>query len=101
MIKLTIPLQFGCTAENRSSDKSMYYKVYYNNEAEYVTVVEMDISDENDYTQENFFKKEDGSTQFQNRCDAIEWMFKYVKEEFIDPSFKNTVAFNQKKFMKE
>jgi hypothetical protein len=77
----------------------VYYKIYYMQNKDYVTVVCMQRFDEDDYNGEHFFKNKKGDIlKFYKENDAIEWLLDNVREDKIDPEYKN--GFNQKRFMK-
>jgi len=78
----------------------VYYKIYYLDRKDYVTIVCLQDFDEYDYIQEHFFKDENGEVlKFYNEQEAIQWLTDNVKEDSIDPEYKQ-YGFNQKKFMK-
>ena len=63
----------------------VYYKIYYLDREDHVTVV---------------FKDENGKIlKFYDEQEAIQWLIDNVKDDKIDPEYKQ-YGFNQKKFMK-
>ena len=81
-------------------DNEVYYKIYYNENKDYVTVVCMQWFDEGDYYEEHFFKDGNGeSLKFYDEYEAIQWLNNNVLDDKINPEYKNK-GFNQKKFMK-
>ena len=82
-------------------EDNVYYKVYYVEHKNYVTVVCLQSFDECDYLEGNFFKDEYGDViVWSNEDQAIEWLLNNVKEQWIDPDYLNSASFNQKRFMK-
>jgi len=78
----------------------VYYKIYYYEPEDNVTVVCMQYFDEHDYIQENFFKDKNGEVlKFEWEHEAIQWLNDNVIEDKIDPEYKK--GFNQSKFMKK
>jgi len=81
-------------------NREVYYKVYYLEKEGYVTVVCMQCFDEGDYTEEYFFKDEEGNVlKFEWENDAIKWIIDNIEDSKIDPAYRHK-GFNQKKFMK-
>ena len=81
-------------------NNEVYYKIYYYEPEDNVTVVCMQYFDEYDYIQENFFKDEDGEVlKFEWEYEAIQWLNDNVIEDKIDLKYKK--GFNQSKFMKK
>ena len=82
----------------------VYYKIYYLDREDHVTVVCMQWFDEGDYHERHFFKDEEGDVlKFDNETDAIQWILDNVADDKIDPEYKEyeqNEGFNQKKFMK-
>ena len=77
----------------------VYYKIYYYEPEDHVTVVCMQWFDESDYHENHFFKDKNGEVlKFDNEEDAIQWINNNVKEDKIDPEYKK--VFNQNRFMK-
>jgi len=78
----------------------VYYKIYYLDREDHVTVVCMQDFDEYDYIQEHFFKDENGEIlKFEWEHEAIQWLIDNVKEDKVDPEYKQ-YGFNQSKYMK-
>jgi len=81
-------------------NNEVYYKIYYLEKESYVTVVCMQYFDEGDYTEEYFFKDEEGDVlKFEWENEAIKWIIDNVAEDKIDPAYRHK-GFDQKKFMK-
>jgi aconitase A len=77
----------------------VYYKVYYWDSENCVTVVCMQWFDEGDYHEEHFFKDNEGNVlRFGHEDEAIQWLNDNITEDKIDPRYKQ--GFNQKWFMK-
>ena len=77
----------------------VYYKIYYYEPKDYVTVVCMQWFDEHDYIKDHFLKDENGRIfQFNNKEKAIEWVIDNINEDKINPEYKK--GFNQKFYMK-
>jgi len=84
-------------------DNEVYYKVYYLDREDHVTVVCMQWFDEGDYIEEHFFKDNEGNVlKFDYEDDAVQWLLTNVVEDKIDPEYKEygLEGFNQKRFMK-
>jgi hypothetical protein len=78
----------------------VYYKIYYYEPKNYITVVCIQWFDEGDYIENNFLKDENGKIlKFYNENEAIDWMLKYIKEDKIDPGYRSFI-FKQDNFMK-
>ena len=81
-------------------NSDVYYKIYYLERKDYVTVVTMQWFDEGDYTEDHFFKDDQGKIlKFDYEHEAIQWLKDNIAEDKLDPEYKH-VGFNQKKFMK-
>ena len=84
-------------------DNEVYYKIYYVEREDYVTVVCIQWFDECDYHERHFFKDEQGNVlKFNYEDEAIQWILDNVVDDKIDPQYIDygQEDFNQKKFMK-
>ena len=82
-------------------DNEVYYKIYYYEPEDHVTVVCMQWFDEGYYHEYHFFRDEDGNIlKFYEEINAINWVFENIKDNKIDPELNLKVGFNQKRYMK-
>lgn len=69
-------------------DFPVYYKIYYSERDNVMTVVCMQSFDEDDYYQYRFFKDENGDPyRFDDEEDAIKFLNEKFKTEYIDPEY--------------
>lgn len=67
----------------------IYYRIYYYNREDHITVVTLQEFDECDYIQENFLSDEHGNKlKFQTEELAIGWLNDNVKPEKIDSEYR-------------
>lgn len=67
----------------------VYYRVYYFEARDYITVVSMQDFDERDYTQDNFLTDVHGyKLRFECEDEAIKWINENVKPEKINPEYR-------------
>ena len=70
-------------------EDEVYYKIYYYEPEDYVTIVCMQWFDEKDYTQENFYTDQYGDAYlFRSIKDAQWWLNKHIQNDKIDPKYK-------------
>lgn len=75
----------------------VYYRIYYYEPDNNVTVICMQKDDERDYIQECFFVDEEGyGLKFNNESQAADWLNNNVISSMIDPKYRK---FEQSKFM--
>ena len=66
----------------------IYYRIYLSHRSEKLTVVCMQDFDEDDYDVHRFMTDEDGDRlRFEFEEEAIDWLNKHVKREYIDEAY--------------
>jgi hypothetical protein len=89
-------------------DESVYYKIYYYEPKDYVTVICMQWFDERHYIEHNFYvDKNNKPYKFDTEDEAIDWLNNNVISEKIDPHYRSVSKevfngyYQQNKYMKK
>ncbi len=69
----------------------VYYKLYLSHHTDKLTVVCMQSFDEYDYEEHRFYKDNDEILRWDTEAEAIDFLVKNFKPEFVDDEYKSCV----------